>query len=425
MNFGLIVTLAAFVFVAISLLTNIVPASVATGIGVAVLWFAGVIDTTEAFSNFISSNIIIMITMQIVTAALLKTDLLHHIAGAVNRGKSGEKVLIAAMLVVPFFLCQFIGGVTAVITVIPLAMALARETKVPPSVLVLSASVGAQAGLLVLPIGFSAGWYLTKVQMAANLGIDAPLGFWDLCLVRMPGTIAIFLFVIFFGSKLAPRRELKDESLLDTREIQKSSLPAWKQKLMYLIFILVILAMSFSGQLGVENTQISLAAALLVVVLGYLNEREMYQSVNWSLIFMMGFMLAITTALSNSGAGELLANILQPVYGTGNTIFVCAITFIFCSVLTQLMDNTALINIFTPVCILAAYNNGIDVLPVIAAVDASCLLSFTSPLASPSSLMAYKLGGFSIKEMLRFNAPLVLLAIVISVIWIPLYFAIR
>lgn len=422
MDFGLIITLLSFLLVAIALLTNKIPASVASGIGVAVLWFAGVISSEEAFANFVSSNIIIMICMQIVTAGLMKTDLLTKIANAVNRFKSGERILIASMLIIPYFLCQFIGGVTAMITVIPLAMVLGRQTKVPPSLLVLATSVGAQAGLLALPIGFSAGWYLTKVQMAANLGIDAPLGFWDLCLVRLPGTLIIFLLVILFGGKLAPRRELKDESFLQGKQLEKSKLPLWKQRMMYGIFLLVILAMSFSGQIGVSNTQIAMAASLLVVVLGYLNEQEMYRSVNWSLIFMMAFMLAITTALSNSGAGELLANLLQPVYGSGNTFFVCAVTFIVCSFLTQLMDNTALINIFTPVCILAAYNNGVNVLAVVAAVDASCLLSFTSPLASPSSLMAYKLGGFRVKEMLKFNMPLVIAAVAVSAVWIPVYF---
>lgn len=422
-NIGLIITLLTFLFVAFCLLTGKIASSVACGIGVLVLWFASVISEQEAFSNFVSSNIIIMVCMQIVTAALLKTDLLTKIAGLVTRSKGGERILIIAILIVPFFLCQFIGGVTAMITVIPLAMALAYEINVPPSLLVLSASAGAQAGLMALPIGFAAGWYLTRVQMAANLGIDAPLGFWDICLVRMPGIIAVFLFIIFFGNKLAPRRDLANEDLLAGKKLVKSSLPAWKQNVIYAIFIAVILSMSFSSQLHVTNTQIAMAAALLVAVLGFVPEREMYSSVNWSLIFMMAFMLAITTALSNSGAGEILAQLLQPVYGSGSVIIATSVTFIVCVTLTQFMDNSALANIFIPVCILAADKNGIDVLPVIMAVEASCVLSFTSPLASPSSLLAYKLGGFSIKEMLRFNVPLVVLVTIISIIWIPLYFS--
>ena len=38
--------------------------------------------------------------------------------------------------------------------------------------------------------------------------------------------------------------------------------------------------------------------------------------------------------------------------------------------------------------------------------------------------MAYKLGGYSMKEMLKFSVPIILLSAVVSIIWIPLYFTI-
>ena len=42
--------------------------------------------------------------------------------------------------------------------------------------------------------------------------------------------------------------------------------------------------------------------------------------------------------------------------------------------------------------------------------------SFSTPLASPSSLMAYKLGGYSMKEMLKFSIPIIALSTVVSII---------
>ena len=67
--------------------------------------------------------------------------------------------------------------------------------------------------------------------------------------------------------------------------------------------------------------------------------------------------------------------------------------------------------------------NNVSMLPVVAAVRASTLVSFCTPLASPSSLMAYNLGGYSMKEMMKFNLPCVLISAVISILWIPIYFA--
>ena len=63
MNLGLILTLIAFVFVAYSLLTNKVPPSIACGISMVFLWLCGVVTEQEVFTNFVSSNIIVMVVM--------------------------------------------------------------------------------------------------------------------------------------------------------------------------------------------------------------------------------------------------------------------------------------------------------------------------------------------------------------------------
>lgn len=125
------------------------------------------------------------------------------------------------------------------------------------------------------------------------------MGFWDLCLARLPGTIVVFLFVLFFGWKLLPQRDLGQSDMLENggmKGLKRSELPQWKQNLIYIIFIAVLLLLSFSRQLGINSMLITTVAGLLVILLGFLKEREAYSSVNWPLIFMMSFMLAISWA---------------------------------------------------------------------------------------------------------------------------------
>lgn len=398
MNIGLILTIVAFLFVAFAMLTGKIPASIACGSSMAFLWIAGVVSEKEVFANFISSNIIVMVGMMIVIAALLKTSILSHIAGLIRRSKGNSvRLVLLVGMVIPFLLCQFIGGVTSMITVLPLLIALADELDIPPTVVILPASVGAQAGLNALPIGGAAAQYLGVNQIAANLGSVEEMGFWDYCLTRMPGTILVMAFVVLIGYKLLPQRALSDTAALDTKTdvLKRSELPRWKEITAYVIFGGSLVLMFVSRSLGIPLSLISTVAALLCVLTGILNEREMYRSVNWSLIFMMGFMLSMSTALNNSGAGDLLGSALSGVFGLGNMMLICGIVFIFCAILTQFMDNTALVNILNPIVIIACMQNNISALPALCAVKASCLLSFTSPLASPSALMAYNLGGYS------------------------------
>lgn len=425
MNTGLILTIAAFVFVSFALLTNKIPGWLACGMAVLVLWLAGVLDQEQAFANFVSTNIICMVALQMVTAAMMKTDILAIIAGTIKKFKGGTYIMMAAVMIIPFFLCQFIGGVTAMITVIPLAMGLAREAGMAPTLMVLPASVGAQAGLMCLPIGRAAVMYLTKNQILESFGSTEAVGYFDMMNCRLPGSILIFIFVILIGWKLLPQRELADSSLLENNKdvLKRSDMPKWKQYFVYAVFVAVIILMSNAKRLGLNNVQICMAAAFAVVMVNALPAKEAFPAVNWNLVFMMSFMLSLSTAMATSGAGEAIAVVFDPIFRGGNVWVACAGTYLICVVLTQFMDNTALINIFTPVVIAAAMKSGMSALPVILAVDASCLVSFSTPLASPSSLMAYQLGGYSMKEMLKFNIPCILIASVFSMIWIPFYFS--
>lgn len=426
MNTGLILTLVAFVFVAFAMFTGKVAVSVACGIAMVFLWLTGVVSEQEVFANFVSSNIIVLIGMMIVIKALLKTSILSHIAGLIRRskGNSIQLVLLVGMII-PFFLCQFIGGVTSMITALPLLIALAAEIGIPATVVVLPASVGAQAGLNALPIGGAAAQYLTHNQIAANVGCTEELGFWDFCLSRMPGTLLVMGFVVLVGYKLLPQRDLKNADALDNGPdvLKKSELPKWQEITAYAIFLGSLVLMLFARSWHISMGLISTGAALLCGLTGILNEKEMYNAVNWPLVFMMGFMLAMSTALNNSGAGELLANALSGVFGLGNLVLICAIVFIFCATLTQFMDNTALVNVLTPIVIIACMQNGISALPLQCIIKASCLVSFCSPLASPSALMAYNLGGYTMKEMAKFSVPLVLISALVTIPWVPLYFS--
>ena len=425
MTVQIIFTLGAFIFVAVSLIIGKIPASVTCGVAVLFLWLTGVLNSQEVFANFVSNNSIVMVGMMIEMGALMKTNILVNIANLVRKSKgSGYRVLLIASMLIPYILCQFIGGVTALVAVVPLLIGLAKEIGVSPTKLVLPASVGAQCGLYALPVGGGISMYLMKNQMMANLGCFEELGFFDLAITRVPGNIAIILFVIFVGHKLLPERELLNTEMIGQQSdvIKESTLPRWKQCATYLIFFGSVIAMCFTKQIGLSNTQIAVSGAFLCVLLGILNEREMYQSVSWSLVFLMAFMLSLTTAVGNSGAGDAVASMMAPVFEKGNAALAVAVIFVGCIILTQIVDNTVVINMIAPIAIIACTKYGMSALPFIAAIDASGCSSFSTPLASTASLVTYKMGGYTMWEMVKFTVPLVVISAIVSIIWIPIYF---
>ena len=79
----------------------------------------------ETFANFISGSIITMVSMMVLSAGLLKTNILSHIVNLTTRARGGG---------------------------IHLLLALADATGVPHTSLILPASIGAQLGIGLFPV---------------------------------------------------------------------------------------------------------------------------------------------------------------------------------------------------------------------------------------------------------------------------------
>jgi di/tricarboxylate transporter len=420
----LFLVLIAFVFLAVFLCWGKIPAALTCVISIVFLWATGVLSTQEAFGNFISNSVITMLAMMIVSTGLLKTNILINITNLITKPQGGgTRILLIVAIIVPFLLCQFMGGVGSLITVIPLLLSFAKVAKVPHSTLILPASVGGQFGITLLPIGLSATAFLQKNQILENLGSDFKLGFWDLAVSRLPGVLFGLAFIVFFGYKLLPKHDIKDTDVLEKNVVKKSELPKWKERAAYIIFCGTMLGMIFSRQLHMSLGMVASIGAILMVVTGIISQNEAFAGVSWSTLFMVACMLAMATALSNSGAGDFFAEKISLVIRPNTSVTVVVIIcFLFCVIFTQFMDNGALINILTPLMILACMRSGINPLAAICAIEISSVSSIMTPMASPSSALTYSMGGYSIKQMVKFGMPVILIEFIVVVIWVPLYF---
>ena len=420
---SMVMVLIAFIFVAVFLCWGIIPSGVTCLVAVSFLWMTGALTMEEAFGNFVSGSIITMLSMMVLSAGLLKTNLLNHIVNLTSKARGGDiRVLLCVSMLVPFLLCQFTGGVTALITVIPLLLALADASGVPHTSLILPASIGAQLGVGLFPVGLSASMFMLKNQIMANCGTEAQFGFWDLCLSRLPGAIASMVFILFIGYKFLPKREvvLSEEQ---KGKLKESTLSPAKEKISYAVFILTMLGMIFNSYIPLSMYQVAVLGAIAMILSGVLKEREALAGIHWPTIFMVASMLGIITALSNSGVGDIMAGCAGKfINGEMGIIGICSICFIFCVILTQVMDNTTIINVLTPVVVIACMKSGISPLAACAAIEVSSITSIMTPMASPSTAMAYSMGGYTIKEMAKFCIPIICVQTIVSLIWLPIYF---
>ena len=50
------------------------------------------------------------------------------------------------------------------------------------------------------------------------------------------------------------------------------------------------------------------------------------------------------------------------------------------------------------------------------------MASIMTPLSGPGGMLAYTMGGYSYKDMIKFGAPLILVQAIVTAVWVPLYF---
>ena len=424
MTFQIALVLAAFLFICITLSWKKIPTELGCIATISVLWIAGVLNTQEAWGNFVGNTIISMVGMIILGTALKKTSLLGSIAAALVKVKGGDRVMVAAAVIFPFIMCQFMGSTPALIICLPLLAALANASDIPTSRLIMPAALGAQLGIGTLPVGMSTVLFLQKNEFLTNLGSEERMKIYDICLSRLPGAVAAMLFVILVGYKLLPKgnnAEIKANVRME--EMLKSDLPKWKEYTVYVIFVVAMVAMFFNNAIGLSAGQISVIAALLVVILGVVDGRTVVSETTHSPIVMVGCMLALSTAITNCGLGNIIAERMGTfIGGSGSTTVVVTGFFFVCVVLTQFMENGGLVNILTPLAILACMDSGVSALPVICALELSSITAVMTPMASGTAAAAFSAGKYTVKEAVIFGLPVILVEMVVSILWMPFYF---
>jgi di/tricarboxylate transporter len=126
----------------------------------------------------------------------------------------------------------------------------------------------------------------------------------------------------------------------------------------------------------------ALLAACAMVLFKLLTVEQAYRSINWTTVILMGAMIPLSTAMTNSGAANLLADGLVELVGHRSPYALLAGLFVLTALLGQLISNTATALIIIPIGLASAIELGISPLPVLmstAVASAAAFLTGRNP----------------------------------------------
>ena len=378
----------------------------------------GVLEWQTAFAGFIDSNVILFVAMFIVGGALFETGMANKIGGIVTHFAKTERQLIVAIMVIVGVMSGFLSNTGTAAILIPVVIGIAAKS-------------GYSRSRLLMPLVFAAamGGNLTLIGAPGNMiaqsgmeGIGLKFGFFDYAKVGVPILIVGIIYFAFIGYKFLPNKEGSDEGIFDESK-DFSHVPKWKQYLSLVILLLTLVGMIFEEQLGIKLCVIGCMGALALMVTGVISEKDALASIDLKTIFLFGGTLSLAAALEQTGAGELIAEKVIGMLGDNPSPYVLTfVIFMLCCVMTNFMSNTATTALMVPIGISIAQGMGADPSAVLMAcvIGGSC--AYATPIGMPANTMVVTAGGYTFKDYAKAGVPMILVATVVSMILLPIFY---
>jgi di/tricarboxylate transporter len=184
------------------------------------------------------------------------------------------------------------------------------------------------------------------------------------------------------------------------------------------ITILVVLVVLLATGL-VPPVVAALLGAGAMVVSGVLGIEQAYRRISWPTVLLVAGMIPLSTAIRDSGAGELLAGGIIEVVGDLGPHALLLALFVLTAGLGQLISNMATVLIVIPVALSATDQLGISARPVLLSVCVAAAAAFLTPVATPANLMIMGPAGLRFGDYWRLGLPLVGLFLVVAVGLVP------
>jgi len=194
--------------------------------------------------------------------------------------------------------------------------------------------------------------------------------------------------------------------------------PARRKAPLALIVLAGMLVLMITNSVPVAAA--AMVAALAMILSGCVTIDEAYDAVDWKSIVLIAGMLPMSIALEKVGLVGLVATGLIDLVGNLGSLAVLGGLFVLTSAFTQVLSNTATTVLVAPIALAAARQLDVQPYAFLMAVAIAASMAFASPVASPVNTLVMSAGNYRFRDYLQVGAPLLLIALIVSVVFLPL-----
>lgn len=156
------------------------------------------------------------------------------------------------------------------------------------------------------------------------------------------------------------------------------------------------------------------ASALLMVLSGLIPLRDLYESIDWPVVVLLGAMMPLGQAFESTGATTLVAQSVLGLTGEAPLFVLVALLIFVTMLLSDLLNNAATAVMMGPIALAIASALGAspDTFLMAVAIGASC--SFLTPVGHQNYTLVMGPGGYGFRDYWRLGLPLELLIVAVA-----------
>jgi di/tricarboxylate transporter len=171
----------------------------------------------------------------------------------------------------------------------------------------------------------------------------------------------------------------------------------------------------------VPSAVAGLLAAGALILTRVISLEAAYRAINWTTVVLVGAMLPLSTAMTETGAAKLVADGLVDAVRSAGPYALLAGLFLVTMVFGQLISNMATALIMIPIAVASATELGIAIRPVLMSVTVAAAAALLTPVATPVNLMIMGPAGYRFADYWKLGLAVMVVFFLVAVFLVPVF----
>jgi di/tricarboxylate transporter len=163
----------------------------------------------------------------------------------------------------------------------------------------------------------------------------------------------------------------------------------------------------------------ALAGCAAMALTGCFSFEDVYETMDWKVIALLGAILPLGIALDKTGLAHELVDAGMHLVGTHGPLAVLLMVYLLTALLTEMMGHNPSVVLMVPIAISIAHVLQVSPTPFVICVAFAAATSFATPVGYPTNTMVYAAGSYRFADFMKVGIPLIAMFCALSMWLIP------